>query len=59
MPPCPTRSWAELPTSEFAVAGRHYPIVFSSDEAAAPLVVTGLNAGRNMFVTPDGGWRAG
>jgi len=48
-----------LTTGEFAAAGRHYPIVFSSDELAAPLVVTGLNAGRNLFVSPDGVWREG
>jgi len=48
-----------LTTGEFAAAGRNYPIVFSSDDLAAPLAVTGLNAGRNLFVSPEGTWREG
>ena len=44
---------------EFAAAGRHYPIVFASGEAAMPLVVTGVAAGRNLFVDTAGHWRAG
>jgi len=48
-----------LTLSEFAAAGRQYPIVFSSDDLAAPLAVTGLNAGRNLFVSPEGTWREG
>ena len=48
-----------LTTSEFAAAGRNYPIVFSSDDLAAPLAVTGINVGRNLFVSPEGSWRAG
>jgi len=48
-----------LTTGEFTAAGRHYPIVFSSDDQAAPLAVTGLNTGRNLFVSPDGVWREG
>jgi len=52
---------ASLPLilSEFAPAARTYPIVFSSDATARPMVVTGLDAGGNLFVTPDGAWRAG
>lgn len=48
-----------LTVGEFAAAGRHYPIVFSSDEGAMPLVVTGLDAGRNLFVTAEGTWVPG
>ncbi|WP_018387588.1 SapC family protein [Ancylobacter sp. FA202] len=44
---------------EFALAGRDYPLVFASDEAAMPLAVTGLAAGQNLFVEADGQWRAG
>lgn len=45
-----------LTASEFAAAGRHYPIVFANDAGAMPLAVTGLAAGRNLFVAADGGW---
>lgn len=48
-----------LVAGEFAAAGRHYPIVFASGEAAMPLVVTGVAAGRNLFVDAAGHWRAG
>lgn len=48
-----------LTGSEFAAAGRHYPIVFASDEGAMPLAVTGLAAGRNLFMTAEGGWSPG
>ena len=48
-----------LTVPEFAAAGRVYPIVFAQDEAAMPLAVTGLAAGRNLFVSPDGAWRPG
>ncbi|MFD1491065.1 SapC family protein, partial [Ancylobacter vacuolatus] len=44
---------------EFALAGRDYPLVFASDEAAMPLAVTGIAAGQNLFVEADGQWRAG
>lgn len=45
--------------AEFAFAARHYPIVFSADAAGMPLAVLGLEAGRNLFVDPDGQWRQG
>lgn len=48
-----------LVASEFAAAGRHYPIVFAADESAAPLAVLGVAAGRNLFVDDGGRWRAG
>ncbi|OYX14144.1 MAG: hypothetical protein B7Z15_04925 [Rhizobiales bacterium 32-66-8] len=48
-----------LTLGEFAPAGRTYPIVFSNDAAARPMVVTGLDAGGNLFVTAEGEWTAG
>ncbi|MQT14517.1 SapC family protein [Rhizobiales bacterium Sp-1] len=44
--------------NEFALTGRHYPIVFANDADGMPLAVTGVEAGRNVFVTADGHWRA-
>lgn len=48
-----------LVATEFAQAQRHYPIVFSSNDAAMPLAVTGLTAERNLFVDAEGAWTAG
>lgn len=48
-----------LTLPEFAAAGRSYPIVFAADAAALPLALTGLKAGRNLFVAEDGSWRTG
>lgn len=48
-----------LTLPEFAAAGRSYPIVFAADAGALPLALTGLTAGRNLFVAEDGAWRAG
>ncbi|MQT15628.1 SapC family protein [Segnochrobactrum spirostomi] len=45
--------------SEFAAAGRHYPIVFATEGSVMPLAVTGIAAGRNLFVETDGRWRSG
>lgn len=47
-----------LVASEFGAAGRHYPIVFATEGSSMPLAVTGLTAGRNLFVEADGKWRA-
>ncbi|AZY48994.1 SapC family protein [Bordetella avium] len=46
--------------SEFVEAARHYPIVFVADEAGgfSAAAVLGLQNGRNLFVTPEGEWRA-
>lgn len=41
---------------EFAVAQRHYPIVFGLGENSAPLALVGLNEGRNLYVTADNQW---
>lgn len=55
------RAAAAIPlvTSEFVHAQRSYPLVFSIEEGAAPLAVTGLTTGENLFVGPDGTWSAG
>jgi hypothetical protein len=48
--------------SEFAVAQRDYPIVFSSadgGETFAPVVVLGLADAQNLFVDAAGRWAAG
>jgi hypothetical protein len=42
--------------SEFAVAARHYPIVFSAAPAVLPFVVVGLRDQENLFVAADGRW---
>lgn len=48
-----------LVAGDFVHAARDYPIVFAGDEDALPLAVTGVTAGRNLFVEADGRWRAG
>nr|WP_246544389.1 SapC family protein [Ancylobacter dichloromethanicus] len=48
-----------LVAGDFVHAARDYPIVFAGDEGAMPLAVTGVAAGRNLFVEADGRWRAG
>lgn len=39
---------------EFAVAQRHYPIIFSTGEESVPLALMGLNEGVNVFVDANG-----
>jgi len=39
---------------EFALAQRHYPIVFSVGENPVPLALMGLNEGVNVFVDDEG-----
>ncbi len=39
---------------EFALAQRHFPIVFSSGDQPVPLALMGLNEGVNTFVGDDG-----
>lgn len=48
-----------LVATEFVHALRSYPIVFSTEEGAAPLAVTSLTAGENLFVRADGSWTDG
>ncbi len=42
---------------EFAVAQRHFPIVFGLGDNPAPLALLGLNEGRNLFVDAEGKWQ--
>mgnify|MGYP001442410873 CR=1 FL=1 len=46
--------------AEFALALKHYPIVFvkAKDEQIMPLLLLGLADGVNAFVTPEGRWSA-
>ena len=39
---------------EFAVAQRHYPIIFSAGDNPVPLALMGLNEGINTFVDDEG-----
>jgi len=48
-----------ITVGEFAMAQRHYPIVFGTGESSVPLALVGLNEGVNLFVDADGNWRPG
>ncbi|GLI94260.1 SapC family protein [Methylocystis echinoides] len=48
-----------LCAGEFAVAMRHYPIVFAMDEQASPIALTAIRKEHNLFVEQDGSWRPG
>ncbi|MEO1686721.1 MAG: SapC family protein [Pseudomonadota bacterium] len=48
-----------LNVTEFAKAAVDYPIVFAGREKLAPVVVTGLRAGENLFVDGAGAWAPG
>lgn len=43
-----------ITVDEFAVAQRHYPIIFSVGENPVPLALMGLNDGINTFVDEEG-----
>lgn len=43
-----------LTVDEFAIAQRHYPIIFSAGENPVPLALMGLNEGINTFVDDEG-----
>ncbi|WP_300974383.1 SapC family protein [Sphingomonas sp. LHG3406-1] len=43
-----------LTVDEFALAQRHYPIIFSAGEESVPLALMGLNEGVNTFVDAEG-----
>jgi len=45
--------------SEFEVAARYYPIVFTPSPAAAALSVMGVRRDRNLFVDANGDWQPG
>ena len=44
---------------EFALAARHYPIVFAAEGVAPPAAVMGLRAGENLVVDEAGRWERG
>ena len=44
---------------EFALAARHYPIVFAAEGVAPPAAVMGLKAGENLVVDDAGRWERG
>lgn len=44
---------------EFALAQRHYPIVFTGSGKAFPAAVLGLRVDENLFVEADGRWVEG
>lgn len=48
-----------LTVDEFVMAQRHYPVIFGSGFAAAPLALVGLAEGRNLFVDHEGRWLQG
>ena len=46
-----------IAADEFFVAQAHYPIVFAGGPQPGPLIVVGMQNGRNLFVTEAGAWR--
>jgi hypothetical protein len=49
-----------LAATEFEIAAREYPIVFTeAGGSVSPTVLLGLRDGENLFVDSDGGWSAG
>ena len=43
-----------LTVDEFALAQRHYPIIFSAGDEPVPLALMGLNEGVNTFIDAEG-----
>lgn len=48
-----------LMAAEFAVACKHYPILFTDGANAQPVALVGLRSGENLFVNTDGVWEEG
>ncbi|GAB5388495.1 MAG: SapC family protein [Alphaproteobacteria bacterium] len=46
-------------SEEFAIAQRHYPVVFSTDDTNMPIALMGLQPNRNAFVDDVGKWQEG
>lgn len=44
---------------EFAIAQRHYPIVFAMEDDAPPIALVGIRRDDNLFVARDGSWHPG
>jgi hypothetical protein len=47
-----------LGLGEFEAACQHFPILFTSGEEPAPVALLGLGDGANLFLQPNGAWRA-
>ena len=47
-----------LQVGEFGPASTSYPIIFAGDQRA-PLAVTGVRDGENLYIDPDGSYRLG
>jgi hypothetical protein len=47
-----------LGLSEFEAASQHFPILFTAGPTPAPVALLGLADAVNLFVQPDGAWRA-
>lgn len=47
-----------LTVDEFAIAHRHFPIVFGTGSIPTPLALTGLVEGQNLFIDSADEWRA-
>jgi hypothetical protein len=47
-----------LGLGEFEIASRHYPILFTAGTNPVPVALVGLGEHGNLFVNPDGTWRA-
>lgn len=43
--------------TEFAVAARHYPIVFTTGDVVAPVAIVGVRQGQNLYVNEAGEWQ--
>lgn len=53
-------SYVPVAGSEFEAAARNYPILFTSaDGNSGPVLLFGLTAEQNPFVTEDGDWQGG
>ena len=51
-------SFVPLALGELEVAALHYPILFTTGTNPTPVALLGLRARQNLFVLPDGNWRA-
>jgi hypothetical protein len=56
-----TRAAHAIPITvdEFAMAQRHYPIIFSVGENPTPLALVGLQEGKNLYLGADDQWEPG
>ena len=54
LPALATAHAVPVTIDEFALAQRHYPIIFSAGDESVPLALMGLNEGVNTFVDENG-----